>query len=342
MRDLPLVCLSLALTLACTPPEGERKPPPGTSSGTPAGTPGGTTGGGTPGGTTSDSGTGGGTTSGIVIDCDNLPTAPTASLVTNARAYHGIVFDTSDRLVGSDGNNLVATDSAGTATPFVPNAGSYEQLATLPNGDIVGAHISTQSIQIITASGSTTNLAQNIGAYGVEVGPDGMIYTANPSNDIKRIDPATGAVEVYIAGGGRSPKVMTWSPDYSRFYFGTLGNKVWYVDLDANYDPIGTPVELVTGVGGWHDGLDADVCGNLYLADFNTSALYKITPDGQVTTFVDPPLDNYGHGVEFGIASGGWNEMALYQPMPYNNNSVSELVIGVPHRTWTGTVLNAP
>ena len=42
------------------------------------------------------------------------------------------------------------------------------------------------------------------------------------------------------------------------------------------------------------------------------------------------------------MATGGWNEMAIYLPLPYNGNQVSVIDIGVPHRTWTGTVINQP
>ena len=54
-------------------------------------------------------------------------------------------------------------------------------------------------IKGITPAGSQYNIAQNIYAYGVEIGPDGMIYTAN-NTDIHRIDPVTLTTEVVVNG----------------------------------------------------------------------------------------------------------------------------------------------
>ena len=50
----------------------------------------------------------------------------------------------------------------------------------------------------------------------------------------------------------------------------------------------------------------------------------------------------YGHGVVWGTGVGGFREDALYLPLPYNNNLVTELIIGVPSKNWNGTVVNAP
>ena len=41
-------------------------------------------------------------------------------------------------------------------------------------------------------------------------------------------------------------------------------------------------VSWSTGVGtGWHDGLAVDACGNVYMCDYNVTAIYRITPDGR-------------------------------------------------------------
>ena len=49
-----------------------------------------------------------------------------------------------------------------------------------------------------------------------------------------------------------------------------------------------------------------------------------------------------GHGVAWGSGVGGFREDALYLPQPVNGGTVGEAIIGVPYRTWDGTVINAP
>jgi hypothetical protein len=79
------------------------------------------------------------------------------------------------------------------------------------------------------------------------------------------------------------------------------------------------------------DGLGVDVCGNVYVADYGTSALYRIPAQGgEGELFVDWPDWQYGHGLEWGSGLGGWSETALYLPQPYNGNKVVELELGVP------------
>ncbi len=48
------------------------------------------------------------------------------------------------------------------------------------------------------------------------------------------------------------------------------------------------------------------------------------------------------HGIVWGSGAGGFHEDAVYIPQPMNGDTVAELQIGVPYRTWDGTVLNAP
>ena len=32
---------------------------------------------------------------------------------------------------------------------------------------------------------------------------------------------------------------------------------------------------------GWHDGMAVDACGNVYVADYNITAIFRISPDGK-------------------------------------------------------------
>lgn len=288
--------------------------------------------------------TGAPTDTGLVFDCSTIPLLPLSTAPVNgARGYHDVAFDADDNIVGSDDAAMIKVDSVGAFELFVPNLGTVQQFDYLPNGDLAVAADSDDAIKRITPDGAVTIISSDVGAYGLIVGPDGLIYTAN-KQDIHRIDPATGQKTVFIDGDGKSPKVLAFNQDNTKLYFGVIGDDVWSVDLDVNLEPIGAPQLLVTGVGGWHDGMGVDVCGNIYVADATERALYRIKEDGSVVhVIVDPDSpDAYGHGLRWGTGKGGWKDTALYQPQPYNDNTVVEVDIGVPSaRAFTGEVIGA-
>jgi hypothetical protein len=85
--------------------------------------------------------------------------------------------------------------------------------------------------------------------------------------------------------------------------------------------------------GGFHDALGVDHCGNLYLTDFYDQRLYRVRTDGSVETVLEfPEQVRYGHGLEWGSGIDGWDDHAIYLPQPYDENTVLEVVIGVPSR----------
>jgi hypothetical protein len=134
-------------------------------------------------------------------------------------------------------------------------------------------------------------------------------------------------------------------------YIGTIAagwdakSPIYYVDLDASLLATGTPQLLVDGVGdGWHDGVAVDACGYMYVPDFWSSILFRVDPQGNFIVFHSWVADDnaYGHGAVFGNGIGGWREDAIYLPMPYDDDQVQEIVVGVPSRSWSGSVVNAP
>ena len=51
----------------------------------------------------------------------------------------------------------------------------------------------------------------------------------------------------------------------------------------------------------------------------------------------------YGHGMTWGTGEHGWLDNAVYLTQPYNQNTVAEVVIGVPERGWPdGYAINLP
>jgi streptogramin lyase len=279
------------------------------------------------------------------IDCANLPTRPlSAAPVPGARAYHGLVITDAGTIVGTDSNNLLEADGYGAVSVLLPGTGSMEQLDRFADGTIVGARTNGDILQIVPGGGSSV-IASVGNTYGVRVGPDDKVYVADWER-ITRIDPATGSVETWFDGGNQfSPKVLDFNIDFTKLYVGSIydSGNVYEFDLDANYDPVGNPRLLASTPGSWHDGLRVDICGNLYVAEYVNRAMYRISPSGAVSTlFIPPDSSWYGHGLVFGNGAGPFRETALYIPQPYNNDTVAEVEIGVPYRTYTGPVINGP
>jgi len=283
------------------------------------------------------------------IDCAALSPSPlSAATVPGGRGYHGLVFADDGRLVGSDGN-LVGVDSKGAVSVIVPGTGSLQQLDKLSDGTLVAASSSDGVVFTVDATTGGTEVISaglSFGLYGLRVGPDDLVYIADQDR-VLRIDPETGITEVWLDHADVEPKVLDFNIDYTKMYIGTnySSGKVFEVLIDANYDPIGPPTVLAETPGSWHDSLTVDVCGNLYVAEYNNRAMYRITPDGQVGTLIDlsgSSNDQYGHGAVFGTGQDGWLADAIYVPQPYNGDTVAEIVVGVPHRTYQGVVLNGP
>ena len=68
-----------------------------------------------------------------------------------------------------------------------------------------------------------------------------------------------------------------------------------------------------------------------------TRGLYRFTPDGaRMQTLADNTSNLYGHGITWGRTGGSWNDHGLYQPQPYNGNTVAVIDIGVPSAQWFG------
>lgn len=276
-----------------------------------------------------------------VFDCAALLGPPfVTENVPAARGRHGLAFDTLGNLVGENGTSLILASDPNTAGVLTPNLGQLEQMDYLPSGELVIARLNNGSITGVMPDGQTRIIAQNVNAYGVIVGPDGFIYTANQDR-VHRIDPTDGTRTVFVdLPNGASPKVVNFSPAHDRFYIGTnYGNgQVFQVALDANLEPTGPVTVLAPSVGdSWHDGLGVDVCGNLYVNEFWSRGLYRVNPaTGAVTTLVTFSNDQYGHGMRWGSGVGSWPADSVFIPQPYNGNTVRRADIGIPERTFNG------
>ena len=342
--------VAAAALLGCrAPAEGSSPRPPPTDESTGIGSPPGT------GDTAPPAPTGDTGPSPVVYDCASVPTQPLGFRdVPGARGYHDVAFDPEGYVVGQTvSGDLSRTDYAGNFSVWVPGVGTVQQMVWLPDGDLAVAS-DVYGIVRVAPSGGTAVINPDIYAYGLVLGPDGLLWAADEAV-VHKVDPVSGAATVVVGRGALirgAPRVLNFDLGYTKLYLGTyIGTqgRIYAVDLDANLDPVGAPYVFVAGVGtgAYHDSLGVDLCGYLYVADYSTAALYRISPDGaRVQTLLDAgffPGGNYGHGLEWGNGIGGWLTDAIYLPQPYGQHHVVEVTLGVPSREWTGGVaINLP
>jgi hypothetical protein len=296
------------------------------------------------------------TTSLEAYDCATLPATPLGfRTVPGARGYHDVGFDTEGYIFGatsSFGADLIRVDFDGNAQVWVPNVQTVEQFTWLPDGDLAVSS-SSRGILRVAPNGGTSTINGNIHPYGLILGPDENLYAAD-QDKLWRVDPNSGEATQLLASGqlaSGSPRVLNFNLDYTKLYLGTYGGsqgRIYVMDVDANLDPVSTPTVFASGVGtgAYHDTLGIDICGYLYVADYSTSAMYRISPSGEVQTLLQAQgllASEYGHGMSWGTGEDGWLDDAIYVTQPYNGNTVMEVVIGVPSRHWDeGYAINLP
>jgi hypothetical protein len=271
-----------------------------------------------------------------VIDCAAIPEVPTAiTLLPEPHAYHDVIFDTEGNLIGRDGTHLTASESPTDNSIWVPNTGNIEGMDWLPDGDMVAARGSPHEIVRINPTKGLSVITSAISGYGVVVGPDGMVYVGgNPW--VMKLDPVSGLHEEWVESPGGS-RVLEFSPDYSRMYFGS-SSEVFVVDLDEDLQPVGDARVFVEGMGTLLDAMGVDLCGNVYVSDYGSRTLFRITPRGDASVLASWKSEFYDHvhGLDWGSGLNEWRTDAIYAAWPYSGNRVAEIVVGIPSRRYAG------
>lgn len=280
-------------------------------------------------------------------DCDELvqPFESETELV-GPRGYHDVYFNEDGQIIGSDGSSLVASTYDGEVSVFLPGVNGTQGMDVLEDWDLLFVTDGGELRRVTPDLVQTTVTSAVSGAYGITVGPDQMAYVCTYEGVI-RVDPENGEYENWLPMPGVHPRALVFNLDSTGVYISSLNggsSSVFYQAVDNDLDPVEDEpyVAFANNVGqGYHDGLGIDACGNLYVPDYNTRGLYRVDPEGVVTTLFNEntaPASHYGHGLEWGSGIDGWNDKAIYLPQPYDGNTVLEVVLGVPSgsrvRTW--------
>lgn len=181
------------------------------------------------------------------------------------------------------------------------------------------------------------------GSGGCTVGKDGFIYVSNFGDElsnpngtrVRRVDPTTGAVEVY-AEGLVGASGSAFDSQGNLFQANISGNSISKITPDGQTTtfvtsgingPVGVVVDpqdnvFVCNCGGNNirkltpdggssqfassslfrcpNGLTIDEAGNLYAVNFGDSKVIKITPDGFASEFANIPGGQNGHVTRIG------------------------------------------
>jgi glucose/arabinose dehydrogenase len=280
---------------------------------------------------------------GETFDCASLPEPGGEIELDGPRGYKGLTFDLSGNLVGWDENALIKSTRDGDWSVFLPGLEDPEQMLTLPNGDlVVTSSWGAGNMTRVSPSGGTSRIASGLLAYSVVRGPDGMLWGAG-WDGAYRVHPQSGDVDTLVTTSFDDDlSYRTVGFFEGELYLGTVDDdgRVFRWPLGDDDLPEGDPILYAEGVGGgWHDGLVFDVCGNMYVTEYESAALYRVSPDGEVTTLVQWSEREFGHGLVWGTGQDGWRADALYLPKPNKGAVVTEIVLGVPGPNWEGELL---
>lgn len=279
------------------------------------------------------------------FDCSTVPDQPGASVPLDApRAYNDVVFDVDGGMVGWDGQVLLKATDPDTFAVHAPGIDMVYKLGQLPGGDLVAASQLDEVLRI-EPNGNSYPIAVGVNGYGLAVGSDGMVYVGTNNSGsspagIVRIDPDTQDRVTIAELDATPPRDFAFSRDYSALYFGTRdGGDVFKLPLDANLDPSGPPELLVTVPATWHDTVEVDACGNIYVGGLFGEQYYRINPDLSVDVMINFTFENWAHGFDWGDPTGGWDELSIYMAHPDIGNRVDEVYLGVPGAHWEGVVI---
>jgi hypothetical protein len=270
-------------------------------------------------------------------DCQNLPTGPfLLTKLSGPIASEDLAFDQDGNVVGSNDKAIFKTPYNGSPQLFVPDIEFRAAMRYLPNGHLIVCSDKTGELLRIDEQGTRHVVMSNLSyPNGLEVDLKGYVYFSEQSTStVRRVNPFDG--EATVIAKVSQCNGLAFSPDYTTLYIdGFSGEGVIYA---LSISPDGVPGKLIpwaTSVGtGMLDGMGVDACGNLYVADYNQTVIYRISPDGKHQDIVidGSVIDGtYLPNMQWGSGIGGWDPTHLYFPDGWKKG-VFEVDIGVPSK----------
>jgi hypothetical protein len=253
---------------------------------------------------------------GVPQNCDSLSASPQVTLLPGFVGTEDITFDDVGNVLESDQVNIYKTTRQGMRKTFVPNLPFRAGMRMTRTGKLIVNDETTGTLWRIDPNGTRTPLMTGLQyPNGMEIGNDGYVYFTDQSSEtVYRVDPETGA-HTTMTTMVPQPNGLTFNTTYDKLYIGSFCGSQDRAIYQLEVGPGGVPGALSkykTGVGsGCHDGMAVDACGNLYVADYGESIVYRISPSGEVKAILQG-FGSYHANFDWGRGVGGWLSDRLY------------------------------
>jgi len=252
--------------------------------------------------------------------CARYPEVPTPFVaIEGIPTSEGFAFDASGFLVNVDcaTGALWRTPSGGEPELLLPSIEpDMRGIVILEDGTIVLVSPANELLLVRTDLTVEVLLGNLPEPNDVAVGPDKMLYVTHIGGELRRVDPETGESELLYSDPTRRFDGITFGPGHQALYFDTETDaEIYRMSRDGTGD-LG-PAELFATIPGevLLDGMTADACGNLYVADMN-SGVWLVDPEGKATRIAGAAQNgsalNTPNSLHFGSGIGGWGADQLY------------------------------
>lgn len=250
---------------------------------------------------------------------DSLPNPVPVQLFQDFDTQEDFDFDNDGYLCSIDLGNLCCQDQSGNtkiiATAVVPPYSHPAGTRMLDSEDWVVADTDSGVLVLVDSeSGGTVPIVTGLRyPNGVDVDGNFVFVAENAGSQVRQIDVTTGE-QWLVADGLKAPNGVILSPEKDVLYVGSFGGGVIYKISRLGETDWGSPNVLFRSPGpdGGFDGINVDICGNVYVTEYTVGQVHRISPDGSVTeTVIDLPSP-WIPNIRWGRGIGNWDVDVLY------------------------------
>ena len=272
----------------------------------------------------------------LPVDCDDIPSGPFELVkLKGPMASEDLAFDKVGNVVGSNDKTIFKSPYGGPPQVFVAQMNYRAGMRYLPNGHLIVCDNNKGQLVRVDETGTKHVLLTGL-AYpnGITVDMGGWVYfTEHDANQVWRVHPFTGE-KTLLTNKIKNPNGITFSPDYKHLYIDGFSGVGTIYAMSISEDGVpGKLISWATNVGtGWLDGMGVDACGNVYVADYGQTVIFRVSPDGQTKTKIAQGGNGaYLPNMQWGSGVGGWDPYSLYLPDGWVKG-VFEMKVGVPSK----------
>jgi hypothetical protein len=256
---------------------------------------------------------------GATANCDDLPTGIVPYETINIPTEEDFDFDFDGFVLYQQGQDLVGHDQSGHFKVVSPNISSDASgIQVVGSGDIVVCSPDTDVLKYVDhLTGINKQLIGGLNfPNGLEVGSGDIAYWSELSGGrigwINTQNPAENGV---VSDDVDAPNGLSLSADEQILYVAAdSGGISGLLALDRVSDHEWSVPRLVLPTSASFDGVETDVCGNVYTVEYSTGRLMRVNPlTGDSVLLAD--LDDNGGSyaaLRWGNGIGGWEKDILY------------------------------